>query len=113
VNPGEGAVEGLRRELREEIGWEPPSKEGDPAPQVFKFLASFPNIYPYRGIIYHTCDLFFTLEAPDLKEEDLRLEKGEIGGVRFLRPGDIRTEDLAFDSTRRAVRAYLAEIQRL
>ncbi|MDR1899931.1 MAG: NUDIX domain-containing protein [Treponema sp.] len=101
VDPGEGAMEGLRREFREEIGWEPP------AAAAFTLFASFPNIYPYKGIVYNTCDLFFTLSAPDLKAEDLRLAAGEIAGVRFIRPADIPFEDLAFDSTRRAVRAFL------
>jgi 8-oxo-dGTP pyrophosphatase MutT (NUDIX family) len=114
VDPGEGVLEGLVRELREEIGWTPPNfpprrmpagKTGDPG--ACSLFASFPNIYPYRDTVYHTCDMFFTLEAPDLTEQDLRLEAGEIGGLRFLRPAEIRMEDLAFDSTRRALGAYL------
>jgi ADP-ribose pyrophosphatase YjhB (NUDIX family) len=98
VNPGEGAVAGLRRECLEEIGW-------DPGPDVSLF-ASFPNTYPYRNIVYQTCDLFFTLSAPDLDERDLRLDPGEIGGVRFIKPGEIKPGDLAFDSTRRAIEAF-------
>jgi ADP-ribose pyrophosphatase YjhB (NUDIX family) len=98
VNPGEGAIEGLRRECREEIGW-------DPGPEVSLF-ASFPNTYPYRNIVYQTCDLFFTLSAPDLREGDLRLDPKEIGGVRFIHPREIKFEDLAFDSTRRALKAF-------
>jgi 8-oxo-dGTP pyrophosphatase MutT (NUDIX family) len=131
VDPGEGALEGLVRELREEIGWTPPDfptafapgEPGEPglapgepggegggpaASRVFSLFASFPNVYPYRGTLYHTCDMFFALEAPDLVPEDLRLEEGEIGGLRFLRPEELRMEDLAFDSTRRALKAYLA-----
>ena len=113
VDPGEGALEGLVRELREEIGWTPPdfSVRETPGPgasrPVFELFASFPNTYPYRDTVYHTCDMFFSLDAPDLTEGDLRLEAGEIGGLRFLRPEEIRMEDLAFDSTRRALRAYL------
>jgi ADP-ribose pyrophosphatase YjhB (NUDIX family) len=102
VDPGEGALEGLARELREEIGWTPPD-----LPRALRLFASFPNIYPYRDTVYHTCDLFFALDAPDLTEKDLRLEAGEIGGLRFLRPEEIKMEDLAFDSTRRALGAYL------
>jgi 8-oxo-dGTP pyrophosphatase MutT (NUDIX family) len=112
VDPGEGALEGLARELREEIDWTPPDFPprgrplalGEGTPRLF---ASFPNIYPYRDTVYHTCDLFFAIDAPDLTEGDLRLEAGEIGGLRFLRPEEIRMEDLAFDSTRRALGAYL------
>ncbi|MDR3139990.1 MAG: NUDIX domain-containing protein [Treponema sp.] len=101
VNPGEGALDGLRRECLEEIGW-------DPGPKVSLF-ASFPNTYPYKDIIYRTCDLFFSLWAPDLTEGDLRLDPEEIGGVRFFKPGEICLEDLAFDSTRRAVTAFLEQ----
>ncbi|MDR2135255.1 MAG: hypothetical protein LBO76_01435, partial [Treponema sp.] len=60
-----------------------------------------------RGITYNTCDMFFTLDAPDLTERDLRPEAGEIAGLRFADPQSIRMEDLAFDSTRRAIAAYL------
>jgi NADH pyrophosphatase NudC (nudix superfamily) len=99
VDPGEGVVEGLRREFREEIGWDPGS--------AFSFFASFPNTYPYKGIEYSTCDLFFTLSAPELRKEDLRLDSGEIADIRFLRPAEIDPAELAFDSTRRVIRAYL------
>jgi ADP-ribose pyrophosphatase YjhB (NUDIX family) len=110
VDPGEGAVEGLLRELREEIGWEAPlaaAAAGGTVPKGLRLFASFPNVYPYRGITYNTCDMFFTLDAPNLSEEDLRLQAGEIGGVRFIRPEDLKFEELAFDSTRRALRAWL------
>jgi ADP-ribose pyrophosphatase YjhB (NUDIX family) len=101
VDPGEGALDGLRRELREEIGWEPPENPD------FKLFASFPNVYPYNGILYNTCDMFFTLDAPDLSEQDLRPQPDEIGGFRFVEPRSVRMEDLAFESTRRAIAAYL------
>jgi ADP-ribose pyrophosphatase YjhB (NUDIX family) len=99
VDPGEGALEGLRRECREEIGWEP---GGD-----LVLFASFPNTYPYKNIVYNTCDLFFTVEAPLLRREDLRLAPDEIGEGCFIDPGAVNPDDLAFDSTRRAVRAFL------
>jgi NADH pyrophosphatase NudC (nudix superfamily) len=99
VDPGEGALDGLRRECREEIGW-------DPGPN-FTLFASFPNIYPYKNITYNTCDLFFTITVPGLKPGDFTLEEKEIGGVRFVKPQEIRPEELAFDSTRRAIKAFL------
>jgi ADP-ribose pyrophosphatase YjhB (NUDIX family) len=100
VDPGEGALDGLRRELREEIGWEPP------AGAALRLFASFPNVYPYKGIVYNTCDLFFTVQAPGLSEKDLHPAQGEVAGIRFLKPGDVKGEDLAFDSTRRAISAF-------
>jgi NADH pyrophosphatase NudC (nudix superfamily) len=99
VDPGEGAIEGLRRECREELGW-------DPGPGCVLF-ASFPNVYPYKGIVYNTCDFFFSVSAPDLRREDLALQKDEIADALFVKPAELDPGDLAFDSTRRAIRAYM------
>jgi ADP-ribose pyrophosphatase YjhB (NUDIX family) len=101
VDSGEGALEGLRRELQEEIGWTPP-----PGMEI-ELFASFPNIYPYKNIVYNTCDLFFTVYAPDLIAADLHPEAAEIEDILFLNPGEVKPEDLAFDSTRRAMSAFL------
>ena len=106
VDPGEGLLEGLLRELREELGWEPPIPAGLPPEEFFTLFASFPNTYPYKNIVYNTCDVFFTISVPSLSEKDLRLEAGEIAGIRFLRPEEIDPQDLAFDSTRRAMEAF-------
>ena len=114
VDPGEGVLEGLLRELREELGWEPPIPYKPEEPEyrkalteIFALFASFPNIYFYKNIAYNTCDMYFTVSAPGLTEKDLHLEAGEISGVRFLRPGEINPEDLAFDSTRRAIETFV------
>ena len=107
VDPGEGALEGLYRELREEIGWSPLLPPDTPLTEIFTLFASFPNVYLYKNIPYNTCDLYFCLRAPGLREQDLRIKKDEIAAVCFLKPEEINFDELAFDSTRRAVRAYL------
>jgi len=107
VDPGEGALEGLYRELKEELGWSPPIPQGTTLAGVFTFFASFHNRYPYKSIIYNTCDMYFYLSAPGLRESDLALEKAEISAVRFMKPEEIVMEKIAFDSTRRAVQEYL------
>ncbi|MDR2479034.1 MAG: NUDIX domain-containing protein [Treponema sp.] len=109
VDPDEGALEGLYREILEETGWTPDIPPGAPLTDFFRLFASFPNIYPYKNIAYNTCDLFFSLSAPGLTGEALRLEADEIAGVRFLRPEEINLDDLAFASTRRAIQAYLKQ----
>jgi ADP-ribose pyrophosphatase YjhB (NUDIX family) len=106
VDPGEGVLEGLLRELREELGWEPAIPPGVSLTEFFTLFASFPNTYPYKNIIYNTCDMFFTITVPFLSEKNLRLEADEIAGVRFIKPGEVRSEELAFDSTRRAIEAF-------
>jgi ADP-ribose pyrophosphatase YjhB (NUDIX family) len=106
VDPGEGILEGLVRELREELSWEPPFPPSKPLAEIFILFASFPNTYPYKNIVYNTCDLFFTVSVPGLVKEDLKSEPGEIAGIHFIRPEEINPGDLAFDSTRRAVQAF-------
>jgi 8-oxo-dGTP pyrophosphatase MutT (NUDIX family) len=108
VDPGEGALDCLYRELREEIGWTPPVPPGAPLTEVFTLVASFSNVYPYKNIPYNTCDLYFSLHAPGLSERDLRLQPEEVTAVRFLKPEEINYDEIAFDSTRQAVRAYLS-----
>jgi 8-oxo-dGTP pyrophosphatase MutT (NUDIX family) len=110
VDPGEGLLDGLFRELQEEIGWSPPVPQGTPLSKVFTLFASFPNVYPYKNISYNTCDVYFYLRVPGLREQDICLEKSEIAAVRFLKPEEINYDVIAFDSTRRAVKAYLATI---
>jgi ADP-ribose pyrophosphatase YjhB (NUDIX family) len=107
VDVGEGVFEGLYRELQEEIGWTPPVQEGAGLASVFKLFASFSNVYEYRGVKYNTCDMYFSVSAPGLKPEDLRLEQAEVAAARFLKPEEIDYAQFAFESTRRAVKSYL------
>ncbi|MDR2471489.1 MAG: NUDIX domain-containing protein [Treponema sp.] len=107
VDPGEGAFEGLRRELLEELGSSPTLRRllaldgGAPEPRLF---ASFPNTYPYKNMVYNTCDLFFCIDAPDLTEADLHPEAAEISAVRFIKLRDLDMEEVAFDSVKKALR---------
>ena len=107
VDIGEGVIEGLIRELREEISWTPPVPEEASIYDVFKLFASFSNIYNYKCINYNTCDMYFHVCAPGLKPEALRLEKSEVADVHFLRPDEIDFSDFAFPSTAKAVKKYL------
>ena len=108
VDPGEGMFEGLMRELREELGWEPPVPSGVSLTEVFTLFASFPNVYPYKKFDYNTCDMYFTISVPDLTEKELRLHAAEISAARFMHLDEIKSADIAFDSTRRAIEVYKA-----
>ncbi|MDR2073465.1 MAG: NUDIX domain-containing protein [Spirochaetaceae bacterium] len=106
VDPGEGAMDGLRREIIEELGWDP-GPLGGAGERPCRLFASFPNTYVYKTIPYNTCDLFFSLDAPELTEKDLVIEAEEISGLRFIQPEDIDPDNLAFESVKRALRVYL------
>jgi len=100
VEPGEGLLEGLRRECREETGL-------DFAPERARLLASFPNRYPYKGIDYNTCDVFFTVRLEGLEAGALKIEREEVCGADFIGYEDINIEDLAFPSTKMALRVLM------
>jgi len=107
VDAGEGMYDGLYRELKEELNWTPPIPEGKSLSDVFNLFASFSNVYEYKGIKYNTCDMFFSIRAPGLKPQDLKLEEDEVGGVKFLKPEEIDFNDIAFGSIAKAIKTYL------
>jgi ADP-ribose pyrophosphatase YjhB (NUDIX family) len=94
VDIGETAEDGLRREVKEEICLEIAGIE---------FLMSHPNEYFYRGIMYPTVDLFFTAQV-DSFEPARALS--EVAGLVIRPPKEVAPEELAFESMRRALRAY-------
>ncbi len=50
LEPGEDAEQGLRREVREELGLELPA---------LRLLGTHANTYPWGGVTYHTLDLIY------------------------------------------------------
>ena len=86
----ETAEDGLRREIREEVGLE----VGE-----LRFLCSQVNRYEYRDIVYPVVDLFFTASCP--REAAPRAMDG-VEAICWLHPGEVRPEELAFPSIRAA-----------
>lgn len=103
VDPGESVEQALSREVAEEVG-------ASLGPVTF--LGSFPNRYPYAGVEYHTCDLYF---AADLHGDEgaLRLDAGEVSGVKWLAADEVSLDRLAFPSLRALWKSLrLAEVSR-
>jgi 8-oxo-dGTP pyrophosphatase MutT (NUDIX family) len=107
IDPGEGALEGLCRELREELDWTPPIPAGKNLADVFRLFASFPNVYLFKGVNYNTCDLYFSVCAPGLKRESFHPDPDQIADVLFLKPREIDLSRFAFESTKKAVKTCL------
>ncbi|MEI7730315.1 MAG: NUDIX domain-containing protein [Verrucomicrobiota bacterium] len=91
VDGRESAEDALRRETREEVGLEIESME---------FLMSFPNRYPFSGVIYDTLDLFFICRVTSF---DAARALDEAAGLEVVAPADIDLDEVAFVSARAAL----------
>ena len=98
IEPGESAEDGVLRECEEELGW---------APGHIDFLASYPNIYPYQGIPYATCDLYFCAGATALDVAKFRADPAEVAEIGRFPVEAIPWDAIAFGSLRRALRNYV------
>jgi len=94
VDYGESYESALRREIREETGLELGG---------LTYFASFPNTYVYREVTYFTADAVFIASLPEggpLKLSD------EIREMVLVRPDSVNFDDMAFEVTKRALKAY-------
>lgn len=95
---GETAEEAVVRELSEEIGWKP---------KQMKYLYSFPNVYRYSGFDVHTMDLFFLCRSGD--DFGCLAAHDDVESCFWLSREEIRPEQFAFASIRRAVESLLKD----
>ena len=95
IDPLENAEEALIRETQEEVGLEL---------SEFRLLASFPNLYTYRNITYHTIDFFFLCVA---KSDEIHTDTSEIAETQWLSPEQMPLDQIAFESTKKALERYL------
>jgi len=96
VDPGETLEEALIRECEEEIGWKAELHR-------MEYFCSFPNTYLYKGILYHTCDMFFVIKQDSFDITSLKKDPAEVRGIQLIPIDEIQAESLAFESTRKAV----------
>ena len=92
IDIGESAEGALRREVREEVGLEI---------DTVRYIGSYPNLYPYKGVTYPVCDLLFTGRA--LNPEAAR-ELDGVAGIEWRTLESLREEEFAFDSMKAALR---------
>jgi len=98
VDHGESLEQALIRELREEIGV---------GVIDLRYLASFPNIYVYKDVTYHTTDVFFTCRRTDGGLPRCNHEASEIvcRDARTVKPGEV-----AFESSVKVLELYATTI---
>ncbi|MGB2864754.1 MAG: NUDIX domain-containing protein [Sedimentisphaerales bacterium] len=88
VDPKESAEEAIKREIKEELRIDIRGPG---------YLGSYPNIYKYEGVIYHTCDLFFYSKIDALPTD---FDKTEIEELILINPLEIPDDKIAFESVK-------------
>jgi ADP-ribose pyrophosphatase YjhB (NUDIX family) len=88
VDPKESAEEAVKREIKEELRID----IREPG-----YLGSYPNIYKYEGVTYHTCDLFFYCKIDALPTD---FDRTEIEELILINPFEIPDDKIAFESVK-------------
>jgi len=96
VDTGESAENALCREVLEELNLRI---------DRFTYFCSFPNTYLYAGIVYFTLDLAYVCTVKDM---DPIGTADDVDGYVFLRPEEVRVEDIGHASIREIVSRFLA-----
>lgn len=98
VDARETAEQALVREVGEELSLQVTG---------FEYLASFPNVYAFAGVVIDVTDLFFVARVASF--DSIAPQEGEVTDWKFVAPQDVTSEMLAFDTHRLAVEAYLGQ----
>ena len=88
VDPKESAEEAIKREIKEELGIDL---------RELRYLGSYPNVYKYEEVIYHTCDLFFYCKIDALPAD---FDKTEIEDLILINPFEIPDDKIEFESVK-------------
>ena len=98
VDPGETAEEAMVREVREETQLKVIS---------YRYLASYPNQYAFRGAIIPVTDLFFVATVRSF--DNMAVQEGEIEAWHFCHPTSKELGQMAFESNRKALQLFLKQ----
>lgn len=98
VDPKESGEESCVRELYEEMKIKVDISK-------LKYLASLPNTYEYKNILYNTLDLFYEYEVAE--QFEVNLEISEISETVWMKKYDLNLEEIAFDSQKLFLKDYL------
>ena len=94
VDPLESVENAISREIKEELGIEVVE---------LKYLGSFPNEYPFSGIVIFTIDLAFKVKVKSLK--DLK-PMDDISSIKFFHRHEIPYEQIPAYSIKNIIKKY-------
>ncbi|WP_022669018.1 NUDIX hydrolase [Desulfospira joergensenii] len=94
AEPGEGIEQSLIREVKEELNLEITS---------LRYLCSFSNTYPFKGVIYPITDMAFICETSGL--ENIRA-RDDVLDFQFVDPAALDTTSFGMESPRRVVETW-------
>ena len=106
TDPDESLEQAAVRECTEETGL---------VPLRVQYLASFPNTYMYKDVVYKTCDCFFVAELAEAENENLLLsslkpQQEEVLGFcmqAVFSAAELEALPLAFKSAHNALSAWI------
>ena len=101
VDPGESLEEALRREVLEEINLQASS---------ISYLTSYPNHYAFMGVVVPVTDAFFVCSVESF--DSIAPQDGEVAAFQFVHLNETILDQMAFESNRLALEAYLAKIKK-
>lgn len=97
VDPGENVETAMRREIAEELNLEVVE---------MKFMGSFPNEYVFSNYTVFTTDMGFLCSVKDFSDITFR---DDISGFEFIKPTEIRFDEISSPSIRNIVQLYIDE----